>query len=152
MIRYLLDTNVVSEPARPDPSGRVVRRLEKREGELALPSVAWHELIYGAYRLKEGQRRSYLTEYLTDVVRPSMPILPYDGAAARWHGKARAALEAAGRPTPFADGQIAAIAATRDLVLVTRNTSDFEPFVGVSEEKSASGAEEELRLENWFEE
>lgn len=36
--------------------------------------------------------------------------------------------EAQGRSRPFADGQIAAIAATRDLTLVTRNTADFAPF------------------------
>ena len=137
MIRYLLDTNVISEPARPEPSAKVVERLEAHDGELALPSVAWHELVYGVERMDTGQRRSYLAHYLTDVVRPSMPILPYDAVAARWHGEARAALEAQGRPQPFADGQIAAIAVTRDLILVTRNTSDFAPF-------------KDLHVENWF--
>lgn len=71
------------------------------------------------------------------VVRPSMPIIPYDAAAAQWHGAACAALEAEGWPRPFADGQMAAIAATRDLILVTRNTSDFEFYA-------------ELHVENWF--
>ncbi len=137
MIRYLLDTNVVSEPARPDPSPRVVERLEAHGGEVALPSIVWHELVYGVERMDEGHRRSYLADYLAEVVRPSMPIVPYDAAAARWHGKARAALEAEGHARPFADGQIAAIAATRDLILVTRNISDFECY-------------EELHVENWF--
>lgn len=36
MIRYLLDTNVISEPARPDPNARVVEQLEHHDGELAL--------------------------------------------------------------------------------------------------------------------
>lgn len=143
MLRYLLDTNIVSEPVQQDPSERVVSQLEKRSDEIALPSVVWHELVYGAYRMAEGRRRSYLTHYLTEVVEPSMPMLPYDAAAARWHGQARAELEAEGRPTPFADGQIAAIAATRDLILVTENTSDFEPFESV---------QEGLHVENWFEE
>ena len=51
--------------------------------------------------------------------------------AALWHGKQRASLEARGLKPAFADGQIAAIAATQGLVLVTRNTSDFEVFEGL---------------------
>lgn len=141
MIRYLLDTNVVSEPAKPDPSEAVLARLRERSGDVALPSVAWHELVYGAYRMDEGRRQSYLLEYLREVLRPSMPILPYDEAAARWHGRARAQLEKEGISTPFADGQIAAIAATEDLVVVTQNAADFEPFADL---------EEGIRVENWF--
>jgi len=137
MIRYLLDTNVISEPARPDPSAHVIERLEAHGGEVALPSIVWHELVYGVERMDEGRRRSYLADYLREVVRPAMPIIPYDGVAAQWHGTTRAALEAQGRSRPFADGQIAAIAATRDLILVTRNTSDFAFY-------------EELHVENWF--
>lgn len=136
----MLDTNVVSEPAAPDPSEAVLTRLRRQSGEVALPSVAWHELTYGAERMDEGRRRVYLVGYLDEVVRPSMPVLPHDTTAAQWHGWARAALEE-GLSTPFADGQIAVIAATEDLVVVTRNVSDFEPFATL---------EDRIRLENWF--
>jgi tRNA(fMet)-specific endonuclease VapC len=95
----------------------------------------------------EGRRRDYLLEYLREVVRPSMPILPYGAAAARWHGRVRAQLEAKGRPTSFADGQIAGIAATEGLTVVTRNTADFEPVANLSE---MGGPGAEIRLENWF--
>ena len=104
---------------------------------MALPSVVWHEFVYGVERMDGGQRRLYLANYLNEVVRPSMPVIPYDVAAAQWHGEARAALEAQGQSRPFADGQIAAIAATRELILVTRNTSDFTDYDG-------------LHVENWF--
>ncbi len=137
MITYLLDTNVISEPVRPDPNDAVLAQLNAHSSEVALPAPAWHELVYGAERLPEGKRRSYLMRYLTEVVRPSMPIVPYDDEAARWHGIARAALEAEGRTQPFVDGQIAAIASTRSLILVTRNTSDFEAY-------------DELHVEDWF--
>ena len=141
MIRYLLDTNVVSDPVKPEPSEAVLSRLRERSGEVALPSVAWHELVYGAERMEEGRRRDYLLEYLREGLRPSMPILPYDAAAAQWHGQARARLESEGRPTPFADGQIAAIAGAEGLTVVTQNTSDFEPFALL---------EEGIDVENWF--
>ena len=140
MIRYLLDTNIISEPARPDPNAAVVDRMDELSREVALSAPVWHELIYGVERMPQGKRRTYLVDYLTEVVRPSMPIIPYDRAAARWHGTARAALEAQGRSQPFADGQIAAVAATRSLILVTRNTPDFEPYTRVGD----------LHIENWF--
>lgn len=141
MIRYLLDTNIVSEPVKPDPSEVVLARLRERSGEVALPAIAWHELIYGAERMDEGRRRSYLLEYLHEVVRPSMPILPYDAAAARWHGQARAALERDGLSTPVADGQIAAVAGADGLTVVTENVSDFDPFTEL---------DEGIHVENWF--
>jgi tRNA(fMet)-specific endonuclease VapC len=149
MIRYLLDTNVASEPVKPEPSEAVLSRLRERSGEVALPPIAWHELVYGARRMDEGRRRDYLLEYLREVVRPWVPILPYGAAAAQWHGRARAALEAEGRPTAFADGQIAAIAATEDLTVVTENTSGFEPFADLSDR---GGLGPGIRLESWFDE
>lgn len=65
-----------------------------------------------------------------------MPILPYDEAAADWHARERARLVAAGRTPPLLDGQIAAVAAVNDLVLVTSNVRDFRGFDG-------------LRIEDW---
>ena len=141
VIRYLLDTNVISEPVKPAPSEAVLSRLRERSGEVALPSVAWHELIYGADRMDEDRRRSYLLEYLTEVVRPSMPILPYDAAAARWHGRARDLLEKEGLSTPFADGQIAGIAGAEGPTVVTENISDFQPFADLD------GG---IQVENWY--
>jgi tRNA(fMet)-specific endonuclease VapC len=58
----------------------------------------------------------------------SFPILPYDDAAAEWHGRERARLEEIGRTPPFVDGQIAAIAHSESLTLVTANTGDYQYF------------------------
>ena len=64
-------------------------------------------------------------------------MLPFDLAAAQWHGRERARLMSIGRPTPVVDGQIAAIAAVNGLILVTRNTDDFAVYAGID-------------VENWF--
>ena len=88
----------------------------------------WHELTYGCRRLPRGRRRDALDRYLHDVVQASFPILAYDEAAAAWHGYERARLEALGRPAPFADGQIAAIAHANGLTLITLNVKDFARF------------------------
>ncbi len=124
-LRYLLDTSVVSSPVSKTPDADIVRRLDEHGHECAIAAPVWHELTYGCRRLARGRRRAALETYLRDVVRASFPILPYDEAAAVWHGHERARLEALGRPAPFADGQIAAIAHVNDLVLITLNTRDF---------------------------
>ena len=94
----------------------------------------WHELTYGCRRLPKGKRRAALRAYLQDVVRGSFPILPYDEAAATWHGEERARLETLGRAAPFVDGQIAAIAHVNALVLATTNDRDFARFKGLTVE------------------
>lgn len=124
-LRFLLDTSVVSAPALARPNARLVRRLEQRAAQCAICAPVWHELVYGAARLPDGRRRAALEFYLQSVVHERLPVLPYDAAAADWHAGERARLEATGRSLPFVDGQIAAIAATRDLVLVTANRRHF---------------------------
>lgn len=127
-LKYLLDTNVVSEPLRPKPQHAVLRKLRSHEDEIAIASVVWHELRFGAERLPVSHRRIAIERYLDDVVRASMPILDYDEAAAEWHASERARLAARGETPPFVDGQIAAIARVNNLTLVTFNEADFRRF------------------------
>ena len=130
-LKYLLDTNVVSEPLRPDPSSSIMRRLRRHEGETAIASVVWHELRFGCLRLPKSRRRAAIERYLDEVVLPSFPILEYDRTAAEWHARERARLAASGKPAPFVDGQIAAIASANELVLVSANKADFSQFKGL---------------------
>lgn len=135
-LRYLLDTSIVSAPVSKTPDPRILDRLNDDGPACAIAAPVWHELTYGCRRLARGRRRGALETYLHDVVRDSFPMLPYDEVAASWHGNERARLEALGRPAPFVDGQIAAIAQVNGLVLVTANAKDFVRF-------------RELRVENW---
>jgi len=127
-LKYLLDTNVVSEPLRPKPQHGVIRKLSRHENEIAIPSVVWHELRFGAERLPPSRRRRVIEQYLDEVVIASMPVLDYDRAAAQWHARERARLSTNGETPPFADGQIAAIAFVNSLTLVTFNDADFRRF------------------------
>jgi tRNA(fMet)-specific endonuclease VapC len=136
--RYLLDTNIISEPLRPTPNPKILERLREHQDQLATASVVWHELLFGCYRLPDSERRTAIEEYLQRVVASSMEILPYDGYAARWHAAERARLARAGRTPPFADGQIAAVARTNDLVLATLDLTDYDGF-------------RYLRVEDWRE-
>jgi tRNA(fMet)-specific endonuclease VapC len=115
-LSYLLDTNVLSEPARPSPNPGVQRRLRETEGTVATASPVWHELWFGCYRLPASRRRTALEKYLLDVIAPHLPVLGYDDAAAAWHASERARLTGEGTPPSFVDGQIAAIARVNALV------------------------------------
>jgi tRNA(fMet)-specific endonuclease VapC len=66
-----------------------------------------------------------------------VPILPYGAEPALWFAQERSRLMSLGRTPSFADGQIAAIAYTHNLVLITNNVSDYADF-------------QNLQIENWF--
>ena len=130
-LKFLLDTNVVSEPLRPNPTPTILRRLRRHEGETAIASVIWHELHFGCARMPRSRRKAAIERYLDEVVLASFPILDYGRTAAEWHAIERARLESTGKTPPFVDGQIAAIACVNDLVLVTANKADFRGFKGL---------------------
>lgn len=131
-LRYLLDTNVVSEPLRPLPNPQVLTRLQLHESHLCIAAIVWHELLFGCYRLPSSARRTAIEHYLFQVIAPTLPILVYDEKAAAWHAAERARLAGIGRTPSFADGQIAAVAQTNQLVLVTFNTDDFVVFADLT--------------------
>jgi tRNA(fMet)-specific endonuclease VapC len=137
-ISYLLDSNILSEPARATPDEKVLQQLAAHDGEFATAAIAWHELVYGCELLAKSKRKKQLESYLAMLLANGLTILPFDQPAASWYGKERARLQRQGKTYAYADGEIAAITVTRQLTLVTRNTQDFENF-------------QNLVLENWFE-
>jgi len=134
LMKYLLDTNVLSEPLKLMPDKSVISMLEKHQHEIVTAAPIWHELQYGCRRLSRSRKREVIEVFLVDVVRKNILILPYDDRAAEWHAKERARLSLKGKPPPFVDGQIAAITKVNDLILVTRNVKDFKLFSGLKSE------------------
>lgn len=128
-LEFLLDTNVISEPTKPEPNDGFLRNFERHEGSLAISAVTWHEALFGARIMADGRRKRAVFGYLTAL---ALPILPFDARCAEWLADERARTRKKGKPFPYADGQIAAIAATNDLVLVTANARDFAPFEGLT--------------------
>lgn len=131
--RYLLDTNMLSEPVRPTPHPNVMRLFQIHQAALAVAAVTWHEALYGVRRLPFSRRRTVIEQFLDSSVG-ELSVLPYDQAAAEWHADERARLSQIGLTPPFADGQIASVAATNGLALVTANVADFQHFQGLTVE------------------
>lgn len=124
---YLLDTNILSEPLKKTPDETVLEFLEKNETTIATCSLVIHELIYGMEILDEGRKKKILDSYIKSVLE-TLPIFEYDTAASIWHAKEKARLTKMGKTPSFVDGQIASIAQTQNLKLVTKNSKDFKPF------------------------
>lgn len=137
-IKYLLDTNILSEPVRKSPNPRVVTHIREAGDTIAIAATTWHELLFGVLRMPASRRRAALEQYLFNTILTEIPILPYDEEAATWFAQERARLSGSGLSPSYPDGHVAAVAATNDLVLVTRNVADFAEF-------------SDLRMENWFE-
>ena len=134
---YLLDTNIISEPIKKQPSSNVMNALERHQGLWATSSIVWRELYYGWKRLPDSKKKKEVGLYIERLGSSSLEILPFDRNAAEWLGQERGRLEKAGLTPSYVDSEIAAIAVTRKLTLVTRNLEDFKNFA-------------ELQLENWF--
>jgi len=135
--KYLLDTNILSEVKRPQPNAKVMEKVKLYHQEIATATVVIHELLYGCFRLPASKKRQDLEDYINNVILGQLPIFDYDINSARYHAKERARLSKLGKTTAFVDGQIASIAWSNNLTLVTNNISDFNDF-------------EELSLENWL--
>jgi tRNA(fMet)-specific endonuclease VapC len=126
-IRFLLDTNVVSELTKRAPNPAVVRALARHEAECAISAPTLEELAFGCARVASNQRRAWFSQWLDGLVA-RMAVLPFDAQAALWLGAERARLMKLGRPAPRTDGEIAAVAVVSGLTLVTHNGRDFAAF------------------------
>lgn len=122
----VIDTNVVSEMMRYDPD-RTVLAWSDRVGRLHTTAITLAEIEYGIARLPDGHRKDQLAETAHSVFANfDEVILAFDAPAAQRYAGIVIGRERAGRPIATADAQIAAICASRDATLATRNTGDFD--------------------------
>jgi len=137
-LKFLLDTNIVSESVRKIPRAEIAAWLVQHQLQCALSTVTVAEICYGASRLPVSNRRRLIEEYLETLCQ-DLKILPYDLPASLWLGKEKARLEREGTPVDLADSMIAAVAVTRELILVTENERHFKNFQGLTVYNPARG-------------
>ena len=135
-MRYLFDTDILSNLLRRAPSPSLLRRLALTPvTEQATSSITLGELYYGARRLGDGGET--LVDRIDSTLLPNLTVLSFDAHAARHYGEIRANLERAGTPIGDADMRIAAIARVNDLTVVTANIRHFQRVA-------------DLSIENWL--
>lgn len=128
-MRFLVDTNVLSEATRPRPEARVLEWLEAvDEDRLFISVVSIAEIRRGVALLPRGRRRDRLGEWLSRDLpdRFAGRVLAVDlDVAERW-GDVMAASQASGATLEPLDAFFAATALAHDLTLATRNVRDFQ--------------------------
>ena len=124
----VLDTNVVSEPLKPNPDPAVLRWLDRQApATLYLTAISQAELLAGVQALPAGKRRSNLQSVLDKELAAlfSGRILPFSERSAAAYAQVVTGANSAGNPIDFADAAIGAIAVEHDFLLATRNGRDF---------------------------
>ena len=136
MTGFLLDTNVISEFARPDnkPDPRVKQWLEAADPDSLHASVlTFGEIRRGIEKLQPGKRRTHLETWLDRDLHEWFEnrLLVVDEMIANRWGLLAAVAQRKGTPLAIIDGLLAATALEHKLTVVTRNSTDFNN-VGVS--------------------
>jgi len=128
-VKYLLDTNVISELVSKQPSEHVTAWIDGIDDQLIYLSVITiGEIKQGIEKLPGSQRKRRLNNWLTEelLIRFNGKILHIDLDVILTWGKLVARLESRGHALPAIDSLIAATALHQDLALVTRNERDFD--------------------------
>lgn len=128
-MNYILDTNVVSELVAQDPDHNVLHWTDSVDpASLFLSVITIGEIKKGIEKLPASKGKQVLATWLEQdlLVRFIDHILPLDTPVLLTWGTLIAGLEKKGKPMPAIDSLLAATAAERGYVLVTRNTDDFE--------------------------
>lgn len=126
-MRYLLDTNIVSDLVR-RPQGRVAQRIrEVGETKVCTSIIVAAELRYGA--TKRGSRR--LSAQL-EAVLGAVDVVPFEAPADIAYGQLRASLERVGQPIGGNDLLIAAQVLALGYAIVTDNEREFARIDGLS--------------------
>jgi tRNA(fMet)-specific endonuclease VapC len=127
-MNYLLDTCLFSEFKKPQPEPKVVKWLAGQiEETLFLSVVTIGEIQKGISGLAPSKKRTDLENWLQSlIIRYSGRILPLGTDEMLFWGDVIIKLEKKGRVLPFMDSLIAATALKHNLVLITKNESDFK--------------------------
>lgn len=131
-MRYLLDTNVVSDLVR-NPQGRVAQRIRQvGEEQVCTSIIVAAELRYGAAR-----RGSHRLSAQLEAVLAALDVLPFEAPADAAYGVLRARLERSGRPIGGNDLLIAAQVVALGYAIITDNEREFARI-------------DDLPCENWL--
>ncbi len=131
MIKYLLDTDTCIYTIKRKPA-HLKRLFNAHIGQLAISSVTWGELVYGA------EKSQNTSENLNQIngFGARLEILPFGEDEASQFGQIKAELENKGKPIGAYDMMIAGHARSLGLIVVTNNLREYKYVDGI-------------RVENW---
>lgn len=129
-MRYLLDTNIISNFTKPTPSSSLVAWMaEQADEDLFISSLTVAEIRKGILEMPQGRRREALDAWFSGVRGPQSlfagRVLPFDEKAGLVWARLMAEGRAAGRPRSGLDTIVAAVAEANRCFVVTDNEKDF---------------------------
>ncbi len=128
-MNYLLDTCVLSELIKKNPSPKVVKWVTKtEEANLYISVLNIGEIHKGIEKLPESKKKEKLHKWVNYDLKERFKnrIIDFDLKIAAVWGRIQAHSELLGKAMPTIDGLIAATGVAYDLTVVTRNTTDME--------------------------
>jgi tRNA(fMet)-specific endonuclease VapC len=132
---YLFDTDVITNIFKKQPSSCLLERLGRTSQQAQhISTITIAEIVYGAWK---SSRPQHHLQNLEKILLPAVNIVGFDAKAAYVCGSLRARLDREGMPLALADLEIASIAITKDLTLVSGNLRHFARIPG-------------LKVENWL--
>jgi toxin FitB len=128
--RYLLDTNIISNVTKPDPSTALLAWMaEQTDNDLFISALTVAEIRRGLLEKPAGKKRTLLEAWFTGAEGPQAlfagRVLPFDEKAALLWARLMADGTAKGRPRSALDMIVAAVAEANGCVVVTDNEKDF---------------------------
>jgi toxin FitB len=129
-MRYLLDTNIISNLIKPIPSASLVDWMANQvDVDLFISSLTMAEIRRGVLEKPAGKRRDALDAWFSGPEGPQSlfagRILAFDERAALVWARFMANGKAEGKPRSALDTIIAAVATVNDCIVVTDNDRDF---------------------------
>jgi toxin FitB len=127
--RYLLDTNIISNVIKPDPSGSLLAWMgAQKDDDLFVASLTIAEIRRGILEKPKGKKRSALEAWFAGPEGPQAlfagRVLSFDEKAGLIWASLMADGKAKGRPRSALDTMIAAVAEANDCIVVTDNEKD----------------------------
>jgi predicted nucleic acid-binding protein len=128
--RYLLDTNIISNVTKPNPSQSLtIWMAGQRDGDLFISSLTVAEVRRGILEMPPGKKRTELERWFSGPGGPRAlfagRVLPFDEGAGMVWARLMSEGTAAGRPRSALDMIVAAVAEANDCIIVTDNEKDF---------------------------
>jgi predicted nucleic acid-binding protein len=128
--RYLLDTNIISNVTKPDPSESLIEWMAAQSDEdLFIASLTVAEIRRGILDMPKGKKRDKLDAWFFGPEGPQAlfngRVLPFDETSALVWARLMSDGSAAGKPRNDLDMIIAAVAETNECIIVTDNQKDF---------------------------
>ena len=129
---FLLDTNIISELIKKQPSDNLLNRLVAvPTASLCTASVCLMELRYGSLRVDNGET---LWNKIQKLILAKLQVMPFAYKEALRAGEILAELYSKGQPIGVEDVMIASIALSNGLTVVSANTKHFSRISGLSVE------------------